>query len=296
MPRAPNNSRSPDSVVVHPLDPGDAPIAAAARAATKAVKGVRLGVDGRGQYDGFMESVASADGLTVEKGAVGDVEGVWVRPPQARSDEAILYLHGGWFNLGSAWAYRNFVGHIAKRARANAFIVGYRLAPEHPFPAAIDDALASYRALGALGIRRIAVVGDSAGGNLSLGLASRIIGDPNPTPATLVGAVASRLSPISLYRARAMKRGRKPIRFLLVHRSQTSWPPIWAAPIRSFRRRRRSTPTYQVCRRSGFTLVTMRSSSMTRCATANAPLRPALMHAWMYGWALRTGSLSTSVG
>jgi monoterpene epsilon-lactone hydrolase len=195
MPSAPSNSRSPDSVVVHPLDPGDAPIAAAARAATKAVKGVRLGVDGRGQYDGFMESVASADGLTVEKGAVGGVEGVWVRPPQARSDEAILYLHGGWFNFGSAWAYRNFVGHIAKRARANAFIVGYRLAPEHPFPTAIDDALAGYRALGALGIRRIAVVGDSAGGNLSLALASRIIGDANPTPATLVGVVA--FSPVT---------------------------------------------------------------------------------------------------
>jgi acetyl esterase/lipase len=195
MPSAPNNPRSPDSLVAHPLDPADAPIAAAARAATKAVKGVRLGVDGRGQYDGFMEGVASADGLTVEKGAVGNVEGVWVRPPQARSDEAILYLHGGWFNFGSAWAYRNFVGHIAKRARANAFIVGYRLAPEHPFPAAIDDALASYRALGALGIRRIAVVGDSAGGNLSLGLASRIIGDANPTPTTLVGAVA--FSPVT---------------------------------------------------------------------------------------------------
>jgi len=195
MPSAPNNSRSPDSVVVHPLDPGDAPIAAAARAATKAVKGVRLGVEGRAQYDAFMEAVAPAEGLKVEKGAVGGVQGVWVRSARARSDEAILYLHGGWFNFGNAWAYRNFVGHIVKRARANAFIVGYRLAPEHPFPEAIDDALASYRALGALGIRRIAVVGDSAGGNLSLGLASRIIGDANPMPATLVGTVA--FSPVT---------------------------------------------------------------------------------------------------
>src|SRR5712671_3419128 len=190
MQGAPTNPTSPDRVVVHPLDAGDAAIAAAARAATKAVKGVRLGVEGRGQYDAFMEGVSPAEGLKVEKGAVGGVQGVWARPAHARPDEAILYLHGGWFNFGSAWAYRSFVGHFAKRARANAFIVDYRLAPEHPFPAAIDDALASYRALGAQGVRRIAVVGDSAGGNLTLTIASRVIGDANSTPATLVGAVA----------------------------------------------------------------------------------------------------------
>jgi epsilon-lactone hydrolase len=192
---APTNPTSPDRVVVHPLDAGDAAIAAATRAATKAVKGAKLGVEGRGQYDGFMEGVSPAEGLKVEKGAVGGVQGVWVRPAHARPDEAILYLHGGWFNFGSAWAYRSFVGHIAKRARANVFIVDYRLAPEHPFPAAIDDALASYRALGAQGVWRIAVVGDSAGGNLTLALASRVIGDANSTPATLVGAVA--FSPVT---------------------------------------------------------------------------------------------------
>jgi epsilon-lactone hydrolase len=195
MQSASQNFRLRDFVVVHPLDDQDAPIAAAARAATKAVKGVTLGVEGRAQYDAFMEGVSPAEGLTVEKGALGGVPGVWVRPAQARSDEAILYLHGGWFNFGGAWAYRNFVGHIAKRARANAFIVDYRLAPEHPFPAAIDDALASYRALGALGIRRIAVVGDSAGGNLTLALASRAVGDAHSMPATLVGAVA--FSPVT---------------------------------------------------------------------------------------------------
>ncbi|HWC74192.1 MAG TPA: hypothetical protein VG454_09670 [Gemmatimonadales bacterium] len=116
-----NKLRLSDSVVVHPLNPADAPIAGATRAAAKAVKGVRLGVDGRGQYDGFMESVPSAGGLTVEKDVVGGVEGVWVRTRQARRDEAILYLHGGWFNFGSAWANRHFVGHIVRRARANAF-------------------------------------------------------------------------------------------------------------------------------------------------------------------------------
>jgi monoterpene epsilon-lactone hydrolase len=289
MQGAPTNP-TPDRVVVHPLDAGDAAIAAAARAATKAVKGVRLGVEGRAQYDAFMEGVSPAEGLKVEKDAVGGVQGVWVRPAHARPDEAILYLHGGWFNFGSAWAYRSFVGHIAKRARADAFIVDYRLAPEHPFPAAIDDALASYRALGAQGVRRIAVVGDSAGGNLTLALASRVIGAANSTPATLVGAVAfSPVTDLTLSGASYETRAEADPLFTR-RKSRTSWQPIWAAPIRSFRWRRRSKPTYQVCRLSGFTLATMKCCWMTRCDMASAPLQPALTHAWTCGWAWDTGS------
>ena len=76
----PTNPTSPDRVVVHPLYAKDAAIAAAARAATKAVKGVRLGVEGRGQYDAFMEGVSQAEGLKIERGAAGGVQGVLVRP------------------------------------------------------------------------------------------------------------------------------------------------------------------------------------------------------------------------
>jgi len=102
------------------------------------------------------------------------VPGFWARPSSARPREVLLYLHGGWFNWGTAAAYRNLVGQIAARADVEAFIPDYRLAPEHPhpFPAAVDDVQAAYRGLVDEGSERIAVVGDSAGGNLALVLLS----------------------------------------------------------------------------------------------------------------------------
>jgi acetyl esterase/lipase len=119
---------------------------------------------------------------------------MWVRPRNAPPDAAILHLHGGWFVLGSAKAYRHFVAQIAARASANAFIPDYRLAPEHPFPAAVDDVLACFRGLAQSGVRRIAATGDSAGGNLALVLGSRVTKAP-VSGATLAGIVA--ISPVT---------------------------------------------------------------------------------------------------
>jgi monoterpene epsilon-lactone hydrolase len=84
-------------------------------------------------------------------------------------------------NEGNSWSttlsYRHLVGHIAARAGTRAPIPDYRPAPEHPFPAATDDVLACYQALAARGVHRIALTGDSAGGNLALVLASRVTGE-----------------------------------------------------------------------------------------------------------------------
>ena len=105
-------------------------------------------------------------------------------------------MHGGWFVSGkSATAYRHLVGHIAAKAGTSAFVPDYRLAPEHPFPAAVDDVLATYRGMDGIGIRRMAITGDSAGGNLALVLASRIAAKAVPGTAVLVGVVA--LSPVT---------------------------------------------------------------------------------------------------
>lgn len=82
----------------------------------------------------------------------------------------MLYLHGGAHVLGSAEAYRNFVGQLASRARLATFSPNYRLAPEYPFPADFDDARAAYHALVKAGFRKIVVAGDSAGGGLALSL------------------------------------------------------------------------------------------------------------------------------
>jgi epsilon-lactone hydrolase len=182
-------------VAIHPLDPEDAAITAAMRAMTSSAKGARPGIEARGQFDAFMESVLPRDDVTFQTDTLGRLPGLWVHPADWRPDEAIVHLHGGWFNFGSAKAYRHLVGHIAARARARAFIPDYRLAPEHPFPAATDDVLACYQGLAERDVHRIALTGDSAGGNLALGLASRVTGEAASIDAALVGVAV--MSPVT---------------------------------------------------------------------------------------------------
>src|SRR2546425_9089215 len=177
---------------IHPLDPEDAAVTAAFRAMVSPAKGAREGIEARGQFDAFMESVLPRDDVTLETDTLGGVPGLWVKPADWRSGGAIVHLHGGWFNFGSAKAYRHLVGHIAARAGARAFIPDYRLAPEHPFPAATDDVRACYQGLAERDVHRIALTGDSAGGNLALGLASS-------SNVTLVGvAVVSPVTDLTL--------------------------------------------------------------------------------------------------
>jgi acetyl esterase/lipase len=183
-------------VTTHPLDPEDASAIGLFRAAVSAAKGVNARTEeARAGFDALMERVPAPAKVTFETGSVGGIPGVWVQPASSRSGEAILHLHGGWFNFGSARAYRNLVGHIAARAGARAFVPDYRLAPEDPFPAAVDDVLACYRGLDESDIRRIAITGDSAGGNLALVLASRVSSEAAAARAKLVGAAA--MSPVT---------------------------------------------------------------------------------------------------
>jgi acetyl esterase/lipase len=189
------SSRMARLVVTHPLDPEDAAVTAAFRSMVSSAKGARQGIEARGQFDAFMESVLPRDDVTFETDTLGRIPGLWVLPATWRPGEAIVHLHGGWFNFGSAKAYRHLVGHIAARAGARAFIPDYRLAPEHPFPAATDDVLACYRGLAKRDVRRIAITGDSAGGNLALVLASRVTGEAASIKRTLVGVAV--LSPVT---------------------------------------------------------------------------------------------------
>jgi acetyl esterase/lipase len=195
MQNSSNGDLSSAFIVTHPLDPEDGKITEAMRAVTRSAKGMRLGVEGRGAFDAMMERVLPYTGVTFESGSVGGIPGLWVNPENSRPDDAILHLHGGWFNFGSANAFRHLVAQIAGRSGVKAFVPDYRLAPEHPFPAAVDDVLSCYLGLGESGISRIAVTGDSAGGNLALILASRIANGEVAAKATLVGAVA--LSPVT---------------------------------------------------------------------------------------------------
>jgi len=133
--------------------------------------------------------------VTFETDTLEGVPGLWVHPAAWRPSDAIVHLHGGWFNLGSAKGYRHLVGHIAARAGTRAFIPDYRLAPENPFPAATRDVLACYRGVAEKGVHRIALTGDSAGGNLALVLASRATAEAASINATLVGVAV--LSPVT---------------------------------------------------------------------------------------------------
>ena len=183
----PAEAAKPTWLAVHPLSREDSPGATALRASVAAYKGKLAGTAARGPFDELMERVAVPTDVTFEADTVGGISGFWAKPARPHKGAAILHVHGGWFNLGTARAYRNFVGHIASSAGAAAFIPDYRLAPEHPFPAAVTDVQACYRGLVDQGISKIAVVGDSAGGNLALVLLSI---DKSP-----VGAVA--ISPVT---------------------------------------------------------------------------------------------------
>jgi len=100
---------------------------------------------------------------------LGGVPGEWVEMPGADAQRAVLYLHGGGYVLGSPQTHHALTTKLAQSAGARLFSLDYRLAPEHPFPAAVEDAAAAYRALLDAGFdaSQVAVSGDSAGGGLT---------------------------------------------------------------------------------------------------------------------------------
>jgi monoterpene epsilon-lactone hydrolase len=102
--------------VIHPFSPEDSVAMTALRSAVAGMKGKLEGTAARGPFNGIMERVAAPGGVSFEAAAVGGISGWWARPAQARKRAAILHLHGGWFNWGTAQAFRNLVGHIALSA------------------------------------------------------------------------------------------------------------------------------------------------------------------------------------
>lgn len=159
-----------NGTVFHPISAEDKTAMAAIRAAVEPNKGRLQGTAARAPFEAIMERVAVPESVTFEAGTVGGIPGWWCRPNAAQPSVVVLHIHGGWFNWGSAKAFRNLVGHLTFHAGSVAFVPDYRLAPEHPFPSAAEDVRASYIGLVGLGYKKIAVTGDSAGGNLALGL------------------------------------------------------------------------------------------------------------------------------
>ena len=147
---------------------------AAMKAVLRVAPGLGSGPEARPGFDRFMFAVPAPAQVGYEPGVVGGVAGWWCLPEGVGKKAVILYLHGGAYVLGTAAAYRHFVGHVAAAAGMPAFVADYALAPERPFPAAFDDAMAAYRAL-AGGGHAVLPVGDSAGGGLCLALGLAVL-------------------------------------------------------------------------------------------------------------------------
>jgi len=131
--------------------------------------------DARAKFSAMERSVPPpARGTVTVRVDAGGVAADRITRPASLSGRHLLYLHGGGYRVGSPAIYRHLTWRFADAARASVLIIAYRLAPEHPFPAALNDAFAAYRWLLGDGAKEIVVMGDSAGGGLTLALLMKL--------------------------------------------------------------------------------------------------------------------------
>jgi acetyl esterase/lipase len=126
--------------------------------------------ESRAGFAAMMAAFPLPGDVSVAPVEAGGVRAAWVAAPGARDDAAVLYLHGGGYILGSIETHKELCGRVARATGARVMPIDYRLAPEHPFPAAVEDAVAAYRWLLRQGLDPacLAIAGDSAGGGLTL--------------------------------------------------------------------------------------------------------------------------------
>jgi phosphinothricin tripeptide acetyl hydrolase len=138
----------------------------------------------RAQYERAEKAFPTPPDVKVEHVTAPTAAAEWLRPPATDPGRVVLYLHGGGYVIGSPRSHRHLAAAIAGAARSSALLLDYRLAPEHPYPAAVEDATAAYRWLldQAVAPGRIVIAGDSAGGGLTVAtlLALREAGVPLP--------------------------------------------------------------------------------------------------------------------
>src|SRR5437660_11157630 len=125
------------------------------------------------------------EGTRIESVGVDGIPAEWIRPPEADATRVLLYLHGGGYTRGSLKTHRDLAARLSSAAGVRSLLIDYRLAPEHVFPATLDDALTAYRWLLARGTKpeHIILAGDSAGGGLTLALLQTVRDQHLPMPA-----------------------------------------------------------------------------------------------------------------
>src|SRR6266850_2163136 len=177
-------ARAGEEVATAPIDLAIARIRAVYRSWNRDTTVAQM----RSDWDAAIGGSTAA--VICEPVSAGGVDGEWVSPANAPEDKAILYFHGGGFRIGSVASHRDLMAQIAFASGCRVLAINYRLAPEHRFPAALDDALAAYGWMLDRGLKpdNVAFAGDSAGGNLALAamLALRERGLPLPVSAVLM--------------------------------------------------------------------------------------------------------------
>lgn len=140
--------------------------------------------------DGTAAMFPTPDDVTREPVDCHGVPGEWIAAPGADPATVVYYLHGGGYTIGSINSHRSMISRISRASGARALAIDYRLAPENPYPAGLEDALTAYRWLLAQGVEsgQIVIAGDSAGGGLAVAtlIALRDAGDPLPAAACLI--------------------------------------------------------------------------------------------------------------
>lgn len=158
------------------------------RRVVRPVLGTRLSPRRQRQaIDALMRFPVLPKGTHTERTELGGVPAERIVTAASDPGQALLYLHGGAYLVGSPRTHRAAAAHLSHAAGTVAHVLDYRLAPEHPYPAAVEDALAAYQALLATGVE-VVVAGDSAGGGLALALALRLrdLGLPQPAAIGLI--------------------------------------------------------------------------------------------------------------
>jgi acetyl esterase/lipase len=140
--------------------------------------------DDRVSYETMLSGMTLDDDIATERVGAGGVPAEWIWAPGVSKGSVMLYLHGGGYVLGSMRTHRVMLAHLSRASGFSVLGLEYRLAPEHPFPAPVEDTLAAYRWLLSRGYdpRKIVLGGDSAGGGLVVAamVAMRYVGEPLP--------------------------------------------------------------------------------------------------------------------
>jgi acetyl esterase/lipase len=194
-------ARAGEDMATAPIDLAIARIRAVYRSWNRDTSVAQMRSDWDAAFGGSTAPVA------YERVCAGGVDGEWISPANVPEDNAILYFHGGGFRLGSVTSHRDLMAQIALASGCRVLAINYRLAPEHRFPAALDDALAAYGWMLDCGLKseNVAFAGDSAGGNLVLAamLALRERGLPLPVSAVLMSPWTDLAATGSSYVSRA---------------------------------------------------------------------------------------------